>query len=75
MDILYLLIPVSTLLLLAIVAIFGWAVHAGQFERLEEEGRRILDADADADAEARAAVAGVATDAGTAAPRRPAEGA
>ena len=37
MDILYLLIPLSAVLVLAIVGVFGWAVHAGQFEDLEGE--------------------------------------
>lgn len=45
MDILYLLVPMSLVLLLLIVGIFGWAVHSGQFEILEGEGRRILDDD------------------------------
>lgn len=45
MDTLYLLIPVSALLILAIVAIFGWAVHSGQFEDVEREGERFLEAD------------------------------
>lgn len=40
MDILYLLIPLSAVLLLAIVAIFGWAVHSGQFDDIEREGER-----------------------------------
>jgi cbb3-type cytochrome oxidase maturation protein len=42
MDTLYLLIPVSALLILVIVAIFGWAVHSGQFEDVEREGERLL---------------------------------
>ncbi len=42
MDILYLLIPFSVVLVLLIVAVFGWAVHAGQLEDLEHEGERIL---------------------------------
>lgn len=42
MDILYLLIPLSALLLLIIVGIFGWAVFQGQFEDLRREGERIL---------------------------------
>ncbi len=43
MDILFLLIPVSVLLALAVMAVLGWAVWAGQFEDIEVEGRRILD--------------------------------
>ena len=42
MDILYLLIPLSAVLVLAIVAIFGWAVHAGQFDDVEREAERLL---------------------------------
>ena len=42
MDILYLLIPMSTLLVLAILAVFAWALHGGQFDELEQEGERIL---------------------------------
>jgi cbb3-type cytochrome oxidase maturation protein len=45
MDILYLLIPLSAVLVLLILAVFGWAVHKGQFEDIEREGERILDAD------------------------------
>jgi cbb3-type cytochrome oxidase maturation protein len=43
MDILYLLIPLSAVLVLAIIGVFGWALHRGQFEDLEFEGERILD--------------------------------
>ena len=42
MDILYLLIPLSAVLILVIVAIFGWAVHSGQFDDVEREGERLL---------------------------------
>lgn len=48
MDILYLLIPLSAVLVLAIVAIFGWAVHAGQFDDIEREGERLLQHDSSA---------------------------
>jgi cbb3-type cytochrome oxidase maturation protein len=50
MDILYLLIPVSAILILVIVAVFGWAVHGGQFEDLECEGERLLQAQDETDA-------------------------
>jgi cbb3-type cytochrome oxidase maturation protein len=46
MEILYLLIPLSAVLVLLIIAVFGWAVSRGQFEDLEHEGERILHADA-----------------------------
>jgi cbb3-type cytochrome oxidase maturation protein len=42
MEILYVLIPVSVLLVLAILAVLGWAVNSGQFEDVEQEGLRIL---------------------------------
>lgn len=46
MESLYLLIPLSVGLVLLILAIFGWALHASQFDDLEREGERILQADA-----------------------------
>jgi len=42
MEILYLLIPLSTALVLLILGIFAWALHRRQFEDLEREGERIL---------------------------------
>lgn len=42
MDILYTLIPLSVVLVLAILAFLGWAVHSGQFEDLDTEAERIL---------------------------------
>lgn len=45
MDILYLLIPLSAVLVLIILGVFGWALHRGQFEDLEYEGERILQDD------------------------------
>jgi len=43
MEVLYLLIPVSVLLVLVIVGVFGWAINNGQLEDLEREGVRILE--------------------------------
>ncbi len=48
MDILYLLIPFSALLVLAILALFAWALRGGQFDDLEREGERILEPPLDA---------------------------
>jgi cbb3-type cytochrome oxidase maturation protein len=45
MDILYLLIPMSALLVLVLLGVFGWALNRGQFDDLDDEGRRILAAD------------------------------
>jgi cbb3-type cytochrome oxidase maturation protein len=46
-DILYLLIPLSAVLVLAIIGIFAWALHRGQFDDIDDEGRRILVDDQD----------------------------
>ena len=55
MDSLYLLIPFSALLVLALLGIFAWALEAGQFDDLEREGARILsDADTALDSDQRA---------------------
>ena len=42
MDILYLLIPLSSVLVLGIVGVFAWALHHEQFDDLDSEGERIL---------------------------------
>ena len=42
MDILYLLVPMSILLVLGLLVLFAWALRAGQFDDLEREGVRIL---------------------------------
>ena len=46
MDILYLLIPLSAVLVLLILGLFGWALHRGQFDDMDREGERILQNDA-----------------------------
>ncbi len=45
MDILFLLVPLSVLLALAVMGVLAWAVWAGQFEDMEREGERILQED------------------------------
>ena len=42
MDILYLLIPLSVVLVALIVAAFLWAIRSGQFDDLEGPAHRIL---------------------------------
>ncbi len=42
MDILYLLIPLSLVLVFVIGAFLWWSVDNDQFEQLEEEGQRIF---------------------------------
>ena len=42
MDILYLLIPLSVVLVFFIIAGLWWAIERGQFEDIEREGERIL---------------------------------
>jgi len=51
MESLYLLVPLSALLVLALLGLFGWALNAGQFDDLEREGQRILGADSPLDAD------------------------
>ena len=46
MDILFLLVPMSVLLVLALLVLFAWALRTGQFDDLEREGARILEAGA-----------------------------
>ena len=43
MDSLYLLVPLSVLLVLGLIGLFAWALHAGQFDDLEREGWRVLE--------------------------------
>lgn len=42
MEILYLLIPVSVVLVFAIAVAFWWSVRSGQFDDLEGPGFKIL---------------------------------
>lgn len=42
MESLYLLLPLSVLLVLALIGLFGWAINSGQFDDLEREGWRVL---------------------------------
>jgi len=42
MDILFLLVPLSVLLVFALMALFAWALQASQFDDLEREGERIV---------------------------------
>jgi cbb3-type cytochrome oxidase maturation protein len=42
MDILYLLIPLSVVLVLLILLGIWCAIHSGQFDRMEGEAERIL---------------------------------
>jgi cbb3-type cytochrome oxidase maturation protein len=55
MEALYLLIPFSALLVLAILAVFAWALRGGQFDDLEREGERILGTTHEAELDARQA--------------------
>ena len=45
MEILYLLVPVSVVLVLLIGYLFWWSVDHGQFDDLESPARRILEED------------------------------
>ncbi len=45
MDILYLLIPLSVVLVFFILAASLWAIYRGQFDDVEREGERIFEHD------------------------------
>lgn len=45
MDILFLLVPLSVVLVLVILVGLWWAINTGQFEDVEVEGERILHED------------------------------
>jgi len=45
MDILFLLVPLSVMLVLAILGGLWWAIECGQFEDVDMEGERILHGD------------------------------
>jgi len=42
MEILYLLIPVSVVLVFVIGAVFWWSLRSGQFDDMEGPGYRVL---------------------------------
>lgn len=42
MDVLYLLVPLSVVLVFVIGALFWWAVRSGQFDDMEGPAHRIL---------------------------------
>ena len=42
MDILYLLIPLSVILVFFILGGLWWAINRGQFEDIDDQGERIL---------------------------------
>jgi cbb3-type cytochrome oxidase maturation protein len=48
MDILFLLVPLSVVLVFMILALFAWALKAGQFDDIERQGERVLRDDASA---------------------------
>ncbi len=50
MDILYLLIPLSLVLVFVIAALFWWSLKSGQYEDLDGPGYRILMDDDESDA-------------------------
>jgi cbb3-type cytochrome oxidase maturation protein len=43
MDILYLLIPLSTVLALLIIGTLAWALSGGQFDDLEQQGELVFE--------------------------------
>ena len=49
MDVLFLLVPLSVVVVFALMAVFAWALDADQFDDLQREGARILGDDTDVD--------------------------
>ena len=49
MDILFLLVPLSVVIVFALLGVFAWALQADQFDDLQHEGARILGDDASLD--------------------------
>ncbi len=45
MDVMYVLIPLSVVLVFFVLGALGWALYRGQFEDVEREGQRILEDD------------------------------
>ena len=45
MEILFVLVPLSVVMVLLIIAGLWWAVERGQFDDIEQEGERILRGD------------------------------
>jgi cbb3-type cytochrome oxidase maturation protein len=45
MEILYLLVPLSVLLVMLVGVLFWWSLGSGQFDDLEAPARRILEED------------------------------
>jgi cbb3-type cytochrome oxidase maturation protein len=43
MDILYMLVPLSVVLVFLILAVLAWSVRSGQFDDVEQQGDRILE--------------------------------
>jgi cbb3-type cytochrome oxidase maturation protein len=43
MDILYLLVPLSVLIVMAVIGVLAWSIFGGQFDDLERQGERILE--------------------------------
>lgn len=41
-DILFLLVPLSIVLVFVILGVFAWALRSGQLDDIEREGERIL---------------------------------
>ena len=51
MDVLFLLVPLSVLIVFALLGVFAWALQADQFDDLQHEGERILGDEARIDAD------------------------
>ncbi len=45
MDILFILIPLSVIMAIVVLGGLWWAIYHGQFDDIEDEGKRILEED------------------------------
>lgn len=45
MESLWLLVPLSVGVVFVLLGVFAWALHGGQFDDLEREGERIVEAE------------------------------
>lgn len=45
MDVVFVLVPLSVGLVLALLGLLAWAVYSGQLEDVAHEGERILDSE------------------------------
>ncbi len=53
MDVVFVLVPLSVIMVLALLGLLAWTVYSGQFEDIAHEGERILESERDAEETSR----------------------